>query len=99
MQIWCPGCEWKPSPSSRWICAPSGCHHTWNTFDTGGVCPACTKVWKTTACLSCHKHYPHEDWYHDEGGVSLEAQIDLTMVEEVAAPVPMNRQKLSESNI
>ncbi len=48
-------------------------------------------MWKTTQCHSCHNHYPHEDWYHDEGGVALNAQIDLTMVEEAEAPVPLGR--------
>lgn len=88
MKIWCPGCEWRPKPSSRWICSPSGCGHVWNTFDTGGVCPACEKIWKTTACLSCHNSYPHQDWYHDDVEVSLETQIDLTIEAPVSVPAP-----------
>ncbi len=87
MKIWCPGCEWKPDATSRWSCAPEGCYHSWNTFDTGGVCPACAKIWKHTQCLSCHNHFPHEEWYHDEAEVSLEAQIDLTVEEAVEVPL------------
>lgn len=65
MQIWCPGCEWKPKPSTRWVCERR-CRHEWNTFDTGGVCPACSKVWELTQCHACHRKYPHPDWYHDD---------------------------------
>ena len=90
MKIWCPGCEWKPLPSSRWVCAPSGCGHVWNTFDTGGVCPACSKVWKMTACWSCHDSFPHEDWYHDDG-IGLEAEIDLTIAEEATVPAGIHQ--------
>lgn len=66
MKIWCPGCEWEPRPSSRWMCTPR-CRHLWNTFDTGGVCPACSKIWARTQCHACKGRYPHPDWYHDDG--------------------------------
>lgn len=65
--------------------------HSWNTFDTGGVCPACSKVWKMTDCLSCHDSFPHEDWYHDDAGIALEADIDLTAFEEAPIPSSIHR--------
>lgn len=79
MKIWCPGCEWHPKPNSRWWCTRS-CGHVWNTFDTGGVCPACNKIWEMTACLSCHNYFPHIDWYHDD------QTNDVEIIEEVATP-------------
>ena len=40
---------------------------TWNTFATGGRCPACKKVWEVTQCVvsagGCEKWSPHLDWY------------------------------------
>lgn len=65
MRIWCPGCEWKPKPTVRWVCEWR-CRHWWHTFDTGGVCPACGKVWEVTQCHACRKKYPHADWYHED---------------------------------
>lgn len=47
------------------MCLP-GCRHSWNTFDTRGVCPACVHVWESTQCLACGQMSPHEAWYHDE---------------------------------
>jgi hypothetical protein len=35
----------------------------WNTFDTGGVCPACLHQWIETQCLSCSRWSPHSRWY------------------------------------
>src|SRR6266852_8293404 len=37
-RIRCPLCGWSPRKDDRWSCS---CGHEWNTFDTGGVCPAC----------------------------------------------------------
>ncbi|RYD75769.1 MAG: hypothetical protein EOP84_17795 [Verrucomicrobiaceae bacterium] len=62
VKIYCPKCEWEPRQSSQWMCQ---CRHCWNTFDTGGVCPKCGKVWTETQCLACHKWSAHSDWYHE----------------------------------
>ncbi len=59
-RIRCPRCAWQPRQHDRWSCL---CDHVWNTFDTGGVCPACRKVWEQTQCLRCHEFSPHEAWY------------------------------------
>ena len=58
--IRCPLCGWQPKKQDRWMCL---CHHVWNTFDTGGVCPGCLYQWTVTACLHCHKYSPHSSWY------------------------------------
>lgn len=59
-RIRCPLCGWSPRQQDRWIC---GCGHLWNTFDTGGVCPACLYQWTETQCLSCGRWSPHSKWY------------------------------------
>lgn len=59
-RIRCPLCGWSPAQSDLWSCT---CGHSWNTFDTGGVCPACLYQWTETQCLRCHKWSPHSDWY------------------------------------
>ena len=61
-RIRCPLCGWSPAKSNLWACT---CGYKWNTFDTGGVCPACLLQWKETQCLKCAKWSPHSDWYVD----------------------------------
>jgi hypothetical protein len=61
--IRCPKCGWRPGPHDRWACR---CGHIWNTFDTGGVCPACLYQWTVTACLRCGEWSPHSDRYAEE---------------------------------
>jgi hypothetical protein len=59
-RIRCPICDWTPRKEDQWMCS---CRHIWNTFDTGGVCPACLHQWTATCCLSCHGWSAHSDWY------------------------------------
>jgi hypothetical protein len=61
-RIRCPRCGWQPGPQDLWSCT---CGHAWNTFDTGGVCPACFFQWKETQCPVCHAWSPHSDWYEE----------------------------------
>jgi hypothetical protein len=61
-RIQCPVCAWQPDKDSRWMCS---CQHMWNTFDTGGVCPACLLQWAYTACPSCGSWSRHSDWYRN----------------------------------
>jgi DNA-directed RNA polymerase subunit RPC12/RpoP len=58
--IRCPVCRWRPRARDRWQCT---CLHVWNTFDTRGVCPACSFRWRETQCLSCGVMSDHEAWY------------------------------------
>ena len=51
-RIRCPLCGGTPSKRDVWSCT---CGHAWNTFDTGGVCPACVRQWTETQCPSCHR--------------------------------------------
>ena len=62
MRVACPRCDWEPAASDRWSCA---CGHAWNTFETGGRCPACAKTWRDTQCLACARWSRHVDWYRD----------------------------------
>ncbi len=59
-RIRCPICGWEPSKTDLWSCH---CGHLWNTFDTGGVCPACLLQWAYTACPACRIWSRHADWY------------------------------------
>ena len=66
LRIRCPACDWQPSSRDTWSCNPKGCGHVWTTFDTRGVCPACSREWTMTACLRCSVWSPHDDWYAEE---------------------------------
>lgn len=59
-RIRCPLCGWSPRADDLWSCT---CGHSWNTFDTGGVCPGCVTQWNETQCLECARWSPHSDWY------------------------------------
>lgn len=70
-RIRCPHCLWQPRRGSMWTCLSigypeffePGCGFSWNTFDTGGVCPGCRHRWRNTSCLACGRWSLHEDWY------------------------------------
>jgi hypothetical protein len=64
-KIRCPRCGFEPRKHDRWHCV---CGHSWNTFDTRGVCPGCDATWKETACPRCHLWSDHEAWYVDSDG-------------------------------
>lgn len=46
-RIHCPLCGWLPRKIDKWSCI---CGNEWNTFDTGGICPACLHQWNETQC-------------------------------------------------
>jgi hypothetical protein len=64
-RIRCPNCAWEPGREAHWACA---CLHVWNTFETGGICPACQRQWLETQCPKCHVWSPHLAWYVDDAG-------------------------------
>lgn len=75
-RIFCPLCRWIPEASSRWVCTRQlgGCGTSWNTFDTGGICPKCSWHWEITQCLSCKQFSLHKHWYHDPDSDSEPAE-------------------------
>ena len=60
LRIRCPLCAWEPAPGTVWSCS---CGYRWDTFETGGICPACLKRWETTECFGCSRSSPHSNWY------------------------------------
>jgi hypothetical protein len=64
-RIRCPQCRWEPRKADRWSCS---CFHEWNTFDTGGVCPSCGRLWVKTQCLRCAEWSLHVEWYEEVPG-------------------------------
>ena len=59
-RIRCPLCGRTARKDDRWAFS---CGHEWNTFDTGGVCPACLQQCTSTQCLSCEQWSAHSNWY------------------------------------
>jgi predicted amidophosphoribosyltransferase len=92
VEIMCPRCSWRPGPQSRWVCRPA-CGHSWNTFDTGGICPACGLAWQQTSCPSCGRWSPHADWYRETAGgdASQDVNIGRRGDEKVLVPVRLRR--------
>lgn len=62
-RIRCPACAWEPRKEDEWACE---CLHSWHTFDTFGVCPACDRKWAETQCLKCHTWSWHREWYDED---------------------------------
>jgi hypothetical protein len=83
IKIYCPKCQWAPEQSSRWSCT---CGFRWNTFDTAGVCPKCSKAWEDTACLTCKSWSRHHAWYHDFVDGLEQLDEELVVEEQPLAP-------------
>jgi len=60
IKIQCPKCQWQPDGFPHWTCT---CGHSWNTFETKGVCPSCGTRWHDTYCPGCGRPSEHERWY------------------------------------
>lgn len=78
VDIRCPRCRWRPGPEARWQCSPP-CNTVWHTFWTRGLCPGCGKQWEVTQCLACHRHSPHQQWYHLPDDAGTEARAATTL--------------------
>jgi hypothetical protein len=72
MYIACPKCDWHHPGGAFWRCK---CLQPWDTFATHGVCPACAMVHEVTQCPVCAQWSDHEEWYHDDDGLSVEEYI------------------------
>lgn len=70
--IRCPLCDWRPTSNDRWMCR---CGHRWNTFWTGGLCPACKYQWETTGCFRCGEAPAHSEWYEKDAGDAGQAHV------------------------
>jgi Zn-dependent protease len=56
----CPACKTAPPVGSYWKCA--NCGGTFDTFQTGAVCPNCRTQFPTTRCLDCGHLHPMNEW-------------------------------------
>jgi hypothetical protein len=63
MHVYCPLCEYAPTPEDLWEC---DCGHVWDTFTTKAACAACHKQHIVTRCPSCEETPRHDAWYHPE---------------------------------
>ncbi|MGD0156623.1 MAG: site-2 protease family protein [Terracidiphilus sp.] len=56
----CPNCGANPPMGALWKCAE--CKQSFDTFETGAVCPGCGSEFPNTMCGECHKSYPISEW-------------------------------------
>jgi Zn-dependent protease len=56
----CPACKTPPPVGDIWKC--SQCGRAFDTFQTGGVCPACGAQFSETRCMECGAAHPFSQW-------------------------------------
>jgi Zn-dependent protease len=56
----CPACRTAPPLGAHWKCAR--CEQTFDTFETGAVCPHCSARFDSTACLHCLARSRISEW-------------------------------------
>ncbi len=56
----CPSCGAKPPVGPLWTCAQ--CSRTFDTFESGAVCPYCGGQFPNTMCGECGKTHPIGEW-------------------------------------
>ncbi len=56
----CPSCRTAPPMGAHWRCAH--CGQSFDTFETGAVCPYCGARFDSTMCLHCLKLHPMSEW-------------------------------------
>jgi Zn-dependent protease len=56
----CPNCGAKPPLGPHWHCGQ--CRRTFDTFETGAVCPWCQARFSNTMCMDCQKTSALRDW-------------------------------------
>lgn len=56
----CPSCGAAPHVGAHWKCA--SCNQTFDTFESGAVCPWCGAQYNMTMCMDCHQFHPMNEW-------------------------------------
>jgi len=56
----CPHCQASPPAAPLWKCGR--CGNPFDTFQTHGTCPNCGEVFGVTACFSCGRSTPIDQW-------------------------------------
>ncbi len=56
----CPSCSTAPPAGTYWKC--SNCGQSFDTFQSGAVCPSCRTQFPTTRCLDCGHLHPMSQW-------------------------------------
>jgi Zn-dependent protease len=56
----CPACKASPPTGDNWKCAQCGV--LFDTFQTRGVCPACSAQYPVTRCMECGEARPISEW-------------------------------------
>ena len=56
----CPSCRTAPPIGPIWRC--NKCDTSFDTFETGGVCPQCSARFEKTTCLDCRQQAPVSEW-------------------------------------
>jgi Zn-dependent protease len=56
----CPSCRTAPPVGAFWKC--NNCSTSFDTFQTGGVCPQCSASFPLTTCLDCRQKSPIAEW-------------------------------------
>jgi len=56
----CPTCNTAPPVGAYWKCGQ--CGQTFDTFETGAVCPNCRTQFPAAQCLDCGRRHPLHAW-------------------------------------
>jgi Zn-dependent protease len=73
----CPSCGTHPPVGANWRCA--GCKQTFDTFDSGAVCPHCGSQFPNTMCGECHKMHPIGEWSAGTASASKVEEIGAAL--------------------
>jgi Zn-dependent protease len=56
----CPSCKAAPPLGDYWKCG--NCQHSFDTFQSGAVCPNCGAQFPVTRCVECGQQHPFHEW-------------------------------------
>jgi len=76
----CPVCHAAPPVGNFWAC--SRCRTPFDTFLTGAICPKCGEHFAVTACFSCGRSSPMQQW------VAAPPVRDPAMNPQAPPPIP-----------